>query len=1007
MGQVKILKASAGSGKTYRLAYEYIRGVVREPQLYRETLAVTFTNKAAEQMKRRILMGLHGLAEGDSPYMDELTDDTGLLPEQIMENAARARSLILHDYSRFAVSTIDKFFQRVARAFFKELGWDFDYTVEIDQDWVLTAAVDQLMEQTSEDRALYEAVGALVDERAREGMGWNVEPDIARIGRELFKDDYRPSPYSSEEITTRYGEIVRDIRNRFENVRALAREAKAMIEGAGLEPTDFKQSKNSFASYIFRLADSDVPLDYNSYFARSLEGVEEWYSKTTPYLQLILGLEADLMPLIRQIAEGIDGLLKDKNSQELVGENLGRSLLLSKLEENIRSVSAEKNRMMIHETAALIHRLVTGNDAPFIYEKIGNAYRRYMIDEFQDTSEKQWGNFLPLLENALSENPDDAVMLIGDVKQSIYRWRGGNWRILFEAERHFEEVLSDPPPMKVNWRSEQHIISFNNALIRRVAERDGAILADFLGQAPEGLQPLAEVLKHSYESFEQEAAPPKRANPTGYVEVVPLLKEEIGERVVETVRDLLSRGYAYRDIAVLVRSNSEAPKMADVLLEAGYPIVSQEALLLSGSPVVEFIMAVFRLAQYPEDGIALAQYNAFLKRGFGVRPEGEEREFLDGLLRSALVEAFERILIRYGLNEMEEAVSFIQALYQVIISYSKQNISDVQLLLEWWEENGKKRTLYLPSEQDAITIMTVHKAKGLEFKCVVIPRCDWDLLPKSAGTVRTTLWAEADPDEAERFHALGRVPVNYKKAMEQSYYARDYYRESVYSHVDNLNLLYVALTRAERELYVMYDRNASGEQRVSKLIDAVLPEVDGLKNEGDFYSYGVKEAVTAGEAVERPEKQRVFSRFPSSDPMQKIRVRWMSDRYFGEDREPVSPRRHGVVMHKLFEEIDRGGEIPEGLQPAFRNPLVAEWFGPGWQVNSEREIITPAGMRRPDRVITRDGRAVVVDYKFGAFKRTGYLSQVREYMELLSQMGYADVKGYIWYVELDEVEEVL
>lgn len=1052
MGKVKILKASAGSGKTYRLAYEYIKGVVRDPQLYRRTLAVTFTNKATEQMKRRIIGGLHALASAPLsanapetttvPYLADLLRETGLTRETIVRNAAQARAMILHDYSRFAVSTIDKFFQRVERAFFRELGLDFDYTVEIDREWVLSAAVDRLLERTATDRSLREAVDRLLDERAEQGRGWDVRPDLLRIGAELFREDYVPNRNKADRHLELYNDIVRDIATRFETVKSSAIKAVELITAAGLGPTDFFQGNRGFVGHLLRQAASDKPLTYGTYFQQATENVETWTGKKSSARDRILALEEELMPLIRKIREEIDALIRDCNSQELVGENLGRSLLLARLEAEVRAVSAERNIVMIHETAALIHRLVTGNDAPFIYEKVGNAYARYMIDEFQDTSEMQWRNFLPLLDNALAEADGEPVMLIGDVKQSIYRWRGGNWRILgYEADEHFAGALAEAAPMDTNWRSERNIIDFNNSLMRQVIDKDAADLEEFLAAAPPPLQPLAEVLRRSYEGFEQRCAPGKLLRPAeGYAEVVPAFREQVGMLLAERVADILSRGYALRDIAVLVRSNGEARRAADILLEAGYAIVSQEALLLSGSPAVGFVMAVFALAVHPEDSIARAQYNAFLGHPYGQPLSGEETAFVAGLLRCALAEGFERILARYGLGERREAVSFLQALYQVIISYSRQAISDVPLLLEWWRENGAKKTVYLPSEQDAVTIMTVHKAKGLEFPCVLLPFCDWELLPKSMGG-GTTLWASASGEEAGLFPELGRVPVGYKKLMADSHFAADYFRESVYAHVDNLNLLYVALTRAERELYVMYDTQARGAARVSKLIDAVLPQFDALREvtytlpdggEGVKYVYGEK-----GMAPERnslqdsEERQVILEKFPAHDAGQRVRVRWRSDRYFGQDREAVSPRRYGVLMHRLFEllgspeeleevltqmrvagEITTDGEakfLRERAMAALTDPVISRWFSPQWEVvHSERDIITGNGtVRRPDRVMTQGReRAVVVDYKFGGLRRAGYYAQVREYVELLRGMGYREVEGYLWFVELGEVERV-
>lgn len=1029
MGKVKILKASAGSGKTYRLAYEYIKGVILDPSLYRHTLAVTFTNKATEEMKRRIVSGLDLLTMGASPYLAELMDDTGLTREEICAKALTARTLILHDYSRFAVSTIDKFFQRVVRAFFKELNLDFDYTVEIDRERVLDGAVVRLMEQTATDPALNYAVNRLMEGRMDEGQSWDLAPSLRQIGHEVFREEFRPFERSPEEMLFLFRKLEEGINRREKELAGLALSVTGLWARYGLTATDFKWGASGFAGYVEKCAAGRIPDSCGKRFPQAAVGSADWAAKSSPAQKVIPALEEEMLPLLGQMLELAQGMEKERNTLDLIRDKLDRSLLLNQLNEQVRGVAAEGNLLMIHETAALIQRLVGGNDAPFIYEKIGSAYSRYMIDEFQDTSSRQWENFLPLLDNALSEYEGDAVMLIGDVKQSIYRWRGGDWKILgFEAEERYSDVLSDPVPMDVNWRSEKNIVDFNNALIRRVVEADTAELSGFLEQAPSKVKGLWQMPCRLYTDFEQRASPGRRINePQGYIEVIPGLRDEALETMTGRVRDMLSRGYSLRDIVVLVRSNGEARRVADALLEAGHPIVSQEALLLSGSPVVSFVMSVYRLCLNTGDAIARAQYNHFLGRDPAKPLSSDENAFVTKILRLSLPESYEAIMARFRLGEREEAVSYLQALYQVIISHNKRHISDVTLLLQWWEEHSGKKTIYLPSEQDAITVMTVHKAKGLEFKCVIIPYCDWDLFPKTRGS-GTTLWALADDPG---FGELGRMPVPYRKSMENSFYATDYFEESVYAHVDKINLLYVALTRAERELYILYDPAMATNRRVSGLIHGSLERIEGLEKEEDgaLYRYGFKtQAGTEGAAV-GGERKMLFRDFPSHDPEQAIRVRWDTDRYFAEDSGEVTPRRYGVLMHRLFERIDDPSELDEELgrmvvsgeitageqqerirRMAFRmmeDPVIAGWFEPGWEIRNEQEILTRSGMRRPDRVMTRDDRAVVVDYKFGRGRKPQYREQVAAYMSLLREMGYARVEGYLWYVEQEAVEQVV
>lgn len=1027
MGGVKILKASAGSGKTYRLAYEYIKGVVLAPHLYRATLAVTFTNKATEQMKRRIIEGLDELARGNSPYMAELESDTGLQPAIIAANAATARTLILHDYSRFAVSTIDKFFQRVARAFFKELGLDFDYSVEIDNTHLLAEAVDRLLRRTADDAALREAVERVVNQQSERGRSWDIRPQLMSIGGELFKESYRPNPNDPSALSLCYDHATRELATRCEALKQTAREALELVDGAGLELTDFKGGSRSFALYFNKLWGAETPARYTETFRKAATDPEGWYTPKSASRDRIVAVLPRLLPLAQRVVDQVDALIVDLNTHSLVGDNFARSLLLSYMDTILKATAAERSVVMIHQTPALVEKLVCGNDAGFIYEKVGNAYDRYMIDEFQDTSAQQWNNFIPLLDDSLARTEAESVMLIGDVKQSIYRWRGGNWRILgSQAEAHFAGSLAPTVAMDTNWRSDRNIVDFNNRLIRSVVDLDTANLAEMLALQPE-LLPLAGMLAQSYESFEQKASPRKMAAPAeGFVSVTPVEADETLLRMVATVDDLLSRGYSQRDIVVLVRTARQGSQVADALLSAGRAIVSQEALLLGSSRVVEFVMATFMQAQYPEDPISRALWNNFRGYRYGREIDAAERQFLDSLLRLTPCEGFERIVQHYDLGRTPGDVSFLQAIYQAILSHAKNGVFDIPLMLEWWDESGRRKPIYLPSEQDAINIQTIHKAKGLEFKCVIIPYCDWKLLPASSAVRPTTLWAEAS---GGAFADMGALPINYRKEMGESHFADLYFAEGVYSHVDNINLLYVALTRAERELHILYDAKPFKTiSRVSHLIDSVLPDMIGLeRHEDGSFTYGTKGVARPSQGGGADERQILLGELPSVDAQRQLRISWASNRYFGQDDEPVSPRRHGVLMHRLFsliensagidravETMERTGEISPEDVPRVRSlaegllsdPMVRDWFDGEWSVRSECDIISSEGVRRPDRVMIRGDRAVVVDYKFGVLRNASHHRQVAEYLSIMGRMDYSDVEGYLWYVEAGEVEKV-
>ena len=465
-----------------------------------------------------------------------------------------------------------------------------------------------------------------------------------------------------------------------------------------------------------------------------------------------------------------------------------------------------------------------------------------------------------------------------------------------------------------------------------------------------------------------------------------------------------------------------------MLIEKGYSIVSDEALALVNSSVVGFMVNLFRLAMDPNDLVSLAAFNRYMERPFRQTLTEGEKILLTKILSQTPVEAIESVIGFFSLGIQSGDVSYIQAFYQVLYRFSNENVPDLRMFIDWWNDNGGKQSLYLPSGQNSIAVMTVHKAKGLEFPCVVLPYADWSLSPKSGGGSPTVLWAGcADP----RFSEFDPFPINYKKIGAVSHFSDDYYRETVYSHVDNINLLYVALTRAERELYISFADSASRKDNVGWLINSAIASIEGVeKIESDpaRYVYGAKTTAAAGEGGVHV-CDTVFDKLVSRDSGQHVRTSWRSERYFADENIPVDPRNKGVMMHLLFERIKSADDIPRVIREmvdsgnilpgdavrleknaaeALSDPLVAGWFSSTWSVYNERSVISPDShsVSRPDRVLVKDNEAVVIDYKFGLADRAVYKRQVKDYMDLLKGMGYGDVKGYIWYVELGRVVAV-
>ena len=1052
MGNVKLLKASAGSGKTYRLAYEYVRNVVAEPFMYRHILAVTFTNKATEEMKRRILSEIDALAnDRQTDYMGMLAEDLKYSRKKIVERAAQARTKILHDYSQFSVLTIDKFFQRIIRAFVKELGIDLNFNLELRTDTLLSSAADALIDEISLNESLRKWITEFVQERIAENKKWSIKEGLIELGSEIFGEQYKrnASLVASRDELER---IVSDYSSRAFAVtgamKAKAGEALEIIRRHGLEIADFPYGKGGFANYFVKIAAGNIE-EPGGRVQGALESDDKWYTKSSAKKNAIIAAIPELRPILEGLCADYEKNIAMLNTAGLLRENFRNFAMLTDLSRKIEEKCTTEGVMPISETNTILNKLVSGNDTPFIFEKAGNHFSRFMIDEFQDTSAMQWENFIPLLRNSLAQSPGEPVLLVGDVKQSIYRWRGGDWRILAQGiETEFGEVLSEN--MATNYRSLGNVVQFNNELIKSCVGIDNAALNAELDEAVaqkvidrQHADRLRDMLKNAYEGHAQDV--PKRHD-EGYVNVTyyPLNEDRKAvPPIISRIEELQERGYAPTDIAILVRYNAEGVKVANMLLEHKkshpdsrytYDVVTQEALLIGSSPVVVFVCACLKLSGMPGDKLNTALYNQWLGQAFDAVPDEAELDFLGRLRTMPLLEAFEHIVMHFGLGQRQEHATYLQAFEEQIIDFGKSTVADIPLFLKWWDENGASQSVSMSDTGNAITIITIHKAKGLQYKAVIIPYCDWKLSPSN----RTILWSHGnDKDISE----AGVVPVKYKSKMKRSAFADNFFNELALSHVDNINTLYVAATRAEEELHIMMpEPGKSQSDKISTLIGHSMritgteSSIGAMRGHATDTGHGISVEFGTPVSPQRPHgknTQTISIPFSPYATEGRLKIKYRASRYLEDGATlSVSPRDYGILLHKAFESATSeedirtainamvaNGEIQEAegvrlseiVAEAFHDPVISSWFRNDWEtVRNEHAIIIPgdSGTRRPDRVMTKGKSAVVVDYKFGLERQGPHIRQISRYMDLLRQMGYTDIEGYIWYVSGGYVEKV-
>lgn len=1051
-----IYKASAGSGKTFALTLEYFRVIFETPAEYKNILAVTFTNKATEEMKSRIINELHGLAEGkESSYGNILKKEFRLSDEQLKNRASLLRTMLLHDYGRLSVTTIDRFFQRIIKAFTHELGIFPGYNIELDSDFILLKAVDKVMQVLKDNPELKSWISELMNNSVEEGKSWSVKNKIAELGEELFRENYMLfdkhilEKFSDKHFLKDYQNFLKNITGNYEQQQlSIAGKAVLLIRENGLELADFKGGKSGCASYFYKLlaGNFDEP---TSTIRKGGDDPDAWATKTSVNKGKIETIRPELMFYLQEALKNFDMDYRNYLSALQLYGNLYQLGILNDLYQEVRAYCNEKGLMLLSDTTHILNLLIANNDTSFLFEKCGNYYKHLMIDEFQDTSAMQWKNFRPLVVNSLGEGCK--AMIVGDVKQSIYRWRNGDWGLLANGvERQFKDLGVQNIWLKDNWRSAREIVTFNNNFFETAASFLSRLYAMDAGEEAPGVK----IIQEAYQGLQQ--IPRKEKG--GYVDIVfgPEKKEEEADQIimldiVAIIRDLLDRGGKQKEIVILVRSGKEGAFVADYLMEYNktteIPIrfISNDSLYVWSSPYVQFIVAILRHITQPYDMVnkatILRLYHTYILDKatalHEVLKEIREKDLYvllettldmqaEAVMSYSLYETIETIIDRFGLKAEEQEVPYLIAFQDIIYEYEANNSNSITLFLEWWEKEQGKRVLSTSEEVDAVRILTIHKSKGLEFEHVILPFCSWEL--DSVRPVRR-IWCNS---KEQGFNALEYVPLNYSSKLANTIFQEDYLDEHLKAYIDNLNLLYVALTRARTELYLRPYRpkqNKDGSISMSDIgafVFQVLADMEGGVQEKMSYCSGKKQIYTTDK--ENTAFPLSLEDYPVWQPEGRISVKYRFRDYTAPEHTSLSAIDEGKLLHEIFKSIKYSNDIGKAVQQAYleglirrdeieeyrakisgfiSTPLTSEWFSSKYQVINEKDILFPGGEKaRPDRIISSAGVVRVIDYKFGQSEENKYLKQVRFYCTTLKRMGYTRVEGYIWYVKSGKIVQV-
>ena len=1039
-----VYKSSAGSGKTYTLVKEFLKITLSSPESsrYRGILAITFTNKAANEMKERVLHALQAIAENAhsegtvSFLFQDLTTELELEENELRKRAKGVLQHILHHYSDFAISTIDKFTYKIVRIFAQDLKIPMNFEVELEGDFFLKRAIDTLISKVGTDKTVTKALLEFIESKADDEASTDIRNNLLKFSKNLLDEegvkhiDYLLT-VSVEQLFEVKNKLQKAINEFDSELCNIGKEVLIKIKNDNLTASAFANGERGIVKYFEYLANKR----YENYEPTStaLKTIEQnkWYAGKASESE-----KAAIDGLILFITDSfykVQSILQEKNSTinlyRLAYENIYPIIVLTEIEKVLNEFRLEKNVMHISEFNKRIAKIIANEPMPFIYERFGEKYANFMIDEFQDTSVLQWQNLLPLVDNSLAEG--NFNMLVGDGKQAIYRWRGGeasqfselpslkksNDDSLLRQEReaslkrwYIEKKLTQ------NFRSKREVIEFNNFFFRSMVNANSTL----------------ESLTSIYGNLEQEFNP---QNTGGYVRIEAIDKDleeenENHRKILETIQQALDDGYALKDIAILCRTNKTASKIASFLLENNISVVSSESLLLESADVIRFAVSYLKYINNSEDKTVQLEIALFLLKNKYI--EADIHEFLSKLITA---NSFKNLCKEYGfvleadyttglpLYELVERIfnhfnlyttydPYITFFLDFVFKYTVSTDNTIIGLLDEWEAKKHKLSIITPEGIHAVSIMTIHKSKGLEFPVVIVPFLNWEV--KNS---KDNVWINSEDEILPK-----SMLIRLKKEIEKTNFSHLYANENESSLLDTFNVLYVAFTRPRERLYVFAKETT---KNISKYFLPFLQNHEGWNSSLSVFEYGT--AVKQVTAKLQTSINEQATNITFSNWRKKLKIALRANEYW--DTETFDKEKeYGNKLHAILAKIDSEKDIEREVNAALLSgnivadecenfvakiksllqlPEIKSLFEVGSRnTKNEAEIITLSGESyRPDKVIFDNNSVVVLDYKTGK-SRESHLHQLIKYKTLLQEMGYAKVHGYILYTKEEKVVTV-
>ena len=1030
-----IYNASAGSGKTFTLVKDYLKIVLTSKEFlpHRHVLAMTFTNKAVDEMKTRIVEALMTFAAPSiliqsDPLFDQVVSELESSPKEIHFKSKKLLSKILHNYAAFDICTIDKFTQKLIRTFAFDLKLPMNFEVELDTDLLLQKAVNRLLSKAGKNKALTKVLVEFAIEKADDDKSWNIALDLAKTAKLLTSETDAPflealSQRSLQDFGVLKTTLTKELSETELQVVELATQVLDLITANGIEFSDF--TRGSLPKHFKDLASRKFDIKYVAVWQQAIETTSLYPKKTLPHMAAAIEkLRPQLVEAFYKTKEGVYRIRYLKN----IRKNTTPLSVLNLIHQELKNIKDEENLLMISEFNTIISQQIKDQPAPFIYERIGEKFNHFFIDEFQDTSELQWENLVPLLTNTLAEE-NGSAMLVGDAKQAIYRWRGGRAEQFINLYNNatafpFDATLSRLP---TNYRSCKQVVDFNNKFFKYLS--------------------TVVFSNDTYKSLYQTPPQLEFNKKTGYVNISFLAFEKgadksllYAEKVLKIIKSYLasSKQAALKDICVLVRKRKDGVAVANLLSHSHIDIVSSETLLVAHSPEVKHIMSVLEYVHEPSNMEAKLEVINYIASHVDVGDPHLFRVKCIPLNRSAFFQALQPLGINFSARtalqlSIYESVEYIISSFQLtktsnayiqffldfVLEFTQKPMSSIRQFIDHYNSKKDNLSVVTPKGINAVQIMTVHKSKGLEFPVVIFPFAELDIYKE----LEPKEWMSMDPSYAPFPHFL----LNYNKDFEAfgDEGASIYEEHQSKLELDNINLLYVALTRAVEQLYVVGNASISKKspeklKTYSELLISYLKSSGKWEDQTLVYEFGAFEKIKTPKPTKYP---TVFQQEFISTPKERLNVSMVTNAGYLWDTTQKEALEKGNLIHLLMSKIYTKSDIEMTLNDFFNtgvissiqrtallstleaivdHSLLAPYFSSNAEVYNEKEIMTSSGkIIIPDRlVVFKDLTAVVIDYKTGD-SYAKHEAQLANYSEIIEEMGYTVTKRFLVYINAD------